>query len=176
MIRTVCFSVLAMLLASCESTPAPALPAPAGHQAGEETEVLAAMDRYMRAISANDLQAMAAMQTADGMTYRARAREDGGMEIVGRPNSYWVDPARADGATLRERYWSPTVLIRGSIAVVWAPYEFWVDGKTSHCGVDVFDFVKVDGAWRLSNSMWTVEPGACDELRPADPQAIRPVD
>ena len=87
--------------------------------------MLAAMDRYMHVISADDLQAMAAMQTPDGMTYRARATKGAGMETIGRPNSYWVDPARADGRVVRERYWSPTVLVRGSIAVVWAPYEFW---------------------------------------------------
>jgi len=132
------------------------------------------MDRYMHAISANDLQAMAAMQTTDGMTYRARTTGGGSMEVVGRPNSYWVDPARADGSVVRERYWSPTVLVRESIAVVWAPYEFWVDGKTSHCGVDVFDFLKIKGAWRVSNSMWTVEPNACGGLRPSDAAAIRP--
>lgn len=66
------------------------------------------------------------------------------------------------------------MLVRGQIAVVWAPYEFWIDGKTSHCGVDVFDLVEVDGAWRVANMMWTVEPNACDALRPADPGAIRP--
>lgn len=176
MIRTMCVGVLAMLLASCASTPVPAPPVPAGHQAGEEAAVLAAMDRYMHAISANDLRAMAAMQTPDGMTYRAHSTKGASMEIVGRPNSYWVDPARADGRAVRERYWSPTVLVRGSIAVVWAPYEFWVDGNTSHCGVDVFDFVKIEDEWRVSNSMWTVEPEACDELRPADRKAIRPAD
>ena len=67
------------------------------------------------------------------------------MEIRGRSNADWVSPTRADGPPLRERYWSPTVLIRESIAVVWAPYEFWQDGKTSHCGVDVFDLVKLEG-------------------------------
>ena len=45
--------------------------------------------------------------------------------------------------------------------MVWRPYEFWEDGKTSHCGVDVFDFVKIDGRWRVSNSTWTVKPEAC---------------
>ena len=164
------------LVAACASPAPPVLAAPAGHQAGEEAAVLAAMDRYMHAISANDLEAMAAMQTPDGMTYRARAAGGGGMEIIGRPNSYWVDPARADGSVVRERYWSPTVLVRGSIAVVWAPYEFWVDGKTSHCGVDVFDFLKIQGEWRVSNSMWTVEPDACDGLRPSDTATIRPAD
>jgi hypothetical protein len=168
--------MLAILLTSCAPTTTPALPRPAGHQAGEEAAVLAAMDRYMHAISANDLQQMAAMQTPDGMTYRARATKGAGMEIAGQPNSYWVDPARNDGRAVRERYWSPTVLVRGSIAVVWAPYEFWVDGKTSHCGVDVFDFLKIQGEWRVSNSMWTVEPDACQELRPAEGRGIRPAD
>lgn len=174
--RTMCVGALGMLLAACASSRVAAPPMPAGHQAGDEAAVLSAMDRYMHAISANDLQAMAAMQTPDGMTYRARATAGGGAEIAARPNSYWVDPARADGRVVRERYWSPTVLVRGSIALVWAPYEFWVDGKTSHCGVDVFSFVKIDGDWRVSNSMWTVEPDACEALRPADEGAIRPAD
>jgi hypothetical protein len=59
------------------------------------------------------------------------------------------------------------VLIRGSIALVCAPDEFRVDGKTTHCGVDTVDFVKVEGRWRAANMMWTMEPDACAELRPA---------
>ena len=150
--------------------------APAGHQAKDEAAVLAAMDRYLAAVSANDLAAMAALQLPDGMTYRARALPDGTMEVVGRPNSYWVDPSRKDARTFRERYWSPTVLVRGGIATLWAPYEFWIDGKTSHCGIDVFDFVKKDGAWLVANAMWTVEPEACAELRPKPGTEIRPKD
>ncbi len=174
MSRNMCLGALLSFLVLRAPGASAAPGAPAGHQSGEETAVLAVMDRYMAAISANDLQTMAAMQTPEGMTYRARATESGDMEVVAHPNSYWVDPSHDDGRTYRERYWSPTVLIRGGIAVVWAPYEFRIDGKTSHCGVDVFDFVKVDGVWRVSNSMWTVEPNACAELRPADASMMRP--
>jgi hypothetical protein len=145
-----------------------------GHQAAETAAVLAAMDRYMLLISANDLAGMDSMQTPDGMTYRARRGPDGAWTVLPQPNLYWVSGSRADGRTYRERYWEPTVMIRGPIAVVWAPYEFWVDGATSHCGVDVFSFVKTDGAWRVANSMWTVEPESCAELRPDDPSDIRP--
>jgi ketosteroid isomerase-like protein len=152
----------------------PTAPSAAVRPTTEETAVLAAMDRYLAAISASDLDTMAAMQTPDGVNYRALALPSGGMEILGRPNSYWVDPARKDGHTYRERYWAPTVLVRGSIAIVWAPYEFWIDGKTSHCGIDVFNFINVGNAWHVANSMWTVEPDACPELRPSDPGSIRP--
>jgi hypothetical protein len=178
-------AVLAAGAATADS-PAPAaappmasivsMAAPAAKPTDEEAAVLATMDRYMRAITAKDLRGMTAMQMPDGMTYRLRAGADGSWTVAGRTNADWLDPAKADARTHRERYWSPTVLVRGAMAVVWAPYEFWLDGKTSHCGVDVFDFVKVDGVWRVANSMWTVEPEACAELRPKDPSAIRPAD
>ena len=167
--------VLLLVLAACTTTEAPTL-APAGHQPAEEAAILDVMDAYMHEISANDLAAMDARQTAEGMTYRIRARDDGGWDVVANPNSYWVAPERADDHTYRERYWSPTVMIRGAMALVWAPYEFQTDGQTSHCGVDVFSFAKIDGVWKVSNSMWTVEPDACAELWPADPSMIRPRD
>ena len=163
-------ATLCTLLLPCGS----ALAEPPGHQPGAEAQVLATVDRFLAAISARDLQAMAALQMPEGMTFVSRPQEGGGNRIVARPNSYWVDPSRAAGPPLRERYWSPTVLVRGQIAVVWAPYEFWIDGKTSHCGVDVFDLVEVDGMWRVANMMWTVEPDACPALRPADPSVLRP--
>ncbi|HEY3349283.1 MAG TPA: hypothetical protein VGM13_05865 [Thermoanaerobaculia bacterium] len=169
--RILCLTAT-LAFSACTSAPSPS--ARAGNPPGEEAVVLALLDRYMHAISAQDVAAMAAMQTADGMTYRARAAEGGGWVVTPRSNASWADPSKVDARTHRERYWSPTVLIRGGIAVVWAPYEFWIDGKTSHCGIDVFDFVKVDGAWRVANAMWTVEPGACSELRPADASTIRP--
>jgi len=174
MTRSLFLMAIVALLQACTPAAPPAPLVPAGHQSAEETAVLEAMDRYMATISANDLQAMATMQTPEGMTYRARATEGGDMDVVAHPNSYWVDPSQDDGHSHRERYWSPTVLIRGGIAVVWAPYEYWIDGKTSHCGVDVFDFVKIGGEWRVSNSTWTVEPNACAELRPADASRLRP--
>jgi hypothetical protein len=52
------------------------------------------------------------------MAYRIRAREGGGWDVVARANSHWVAPERADDRTYRERYWSPTVMIRGGMALV----------------------------------------------------------
>lgn len=146
----------------------------AGQTPGDEKAVLAVVDRFMTAISTGDFEGLAKIQTSDGVTYRAKVAADGGVEVTARPNAYWSDPARNDGRTLQERYWTPTVLMRGPIAVVWAPYEFKVDGKTSHCGIDVFNLVKIDGAWRIGNAMWTVEPDACAGLRPSDATQIRP--
>lgn len=168
--------VVAMLLQPALAAPAGAADALAvtGHERGEETAILALIDRFMTAISTNDLQAMAALQMPDGMTYRARPAESGGIEVVAAPSSHWVQPERADGRVRLERYWSPTVLVRGHIALVWAPYEFWLDGKRSHCGVDTFDLVKTGDGWRVANAMWTVEPDGCESLGMPEPSQMRP--
>jgi Putative lumazine-binding len=176
MFREMVLTVLVVSLAGCASAISPARFSPVGHQSDEEAAVLEALNRYMTAISASDLATMAGMQTADGMTYQWRPGEAGKMHITAHPNSYWVDPSQNDGHAYRERYWSPSVMIRGAIAVVWVPYEFWIDGNTSHCGIDVMDFVKIDGRWLVSNAMWTVEPDACAELRPVGTATLRPED
>jgi hypothetical protein len=171
--RTVGWIVILTSVTTCAFADPPAVFAPAGHQSKDETAVLETMDRYMVAVSANDLKTMAAMQTPDGMTYRARAAERGDMEVVAHPNSYWIDPAREDKRTYRERYWSPTVLIGAELR--------WYGHRTSSGSTarpatvaSMCSILEDRRGMRVSNSMWTVEPGACAELRPVDPSQIRP--
>ncbi len=169
---------LGLAVASCAPAAAPAAQPVevAGSEPGEEDAVLAALDGYLRALSASDLQELAALQAPDGMTYRAVKSAEGQWEVIERPQTFWLDPYNDPEAAYRARYWSPTVLVRGPIAVVWTPYEFWLNGETSHCGIELVNFVKMDGEWKVSASTWTVEPQACESLRPEDSSALRPVE
>ena len=132
--------------------------------------MLAVVDRFMEAVSTKDMALLATLRV-DGATNTVEQPIAGGGTRISRR----VFTAASLGpAVLRERYWDPIVHIRGSIAVVWTPYEFWRDGKTSHCGIDVFDMVKENGTWRIADMMWTVEPDACPSLRPSDATRVRP--
>jgi hypothetical protein len=66
---------------------------------------------------------------------------------------------------VKEWIWSPVIIRRGALATVTAPYEVSKDGKTLHCGIDVFTLVKEAGAWKIASISWTAEPDACPELR-----------
>jgi hypothetical protein len=55
----------------------------------------------------------------------------------------------------------PLVMVHEGIAVVWTPYEFQVNGKFSHCGVDAFSLVRIDGRWKIAGIVYTVEQ-ECD--------------
>lgn len=139
----------------------------------EEAAILVVIDRFMHAIGTNDSAALAEL------------RIEGGSTIVSRPNA--ADPASplvtrrvftpsttSRPAANKERYWDPVVHVRGGIAVVWTPYEYWSGDKSSHCGIDVFDMMKDKGVWKIANAMWTVEPEACAAMRPSDASKLRP--
>lgn len=48
-----------------------------------------------------------------------------------------------------ERLLSYHIQVDGDMANAWTPYEFYINGNFSHCGVDSFQFIKVDGVWKI---------------------------
>jgi hypothetical protein len=69
------------------------------------------------------------------MTFEAFA------DLVGKPGK----------AQIEERIHDPLVRIDNDLAVVWAPFEFLVDGKVDHCGTDLFNLVQADGKWLIAS-------------------------
>lgn len=51
---------------------------------------------------------------------------------------------------IEERIHDPLVRIDHDLAVVWAPFEFLVDGKVDHCGTDLFNLVRMEGKWVIA--------------------------
>ena len=59
--------------------------------------------------------------------------------------------------------WDPVAMVHGRLAMVWAPYDFWVGGEWSHCGIDAFTLVEADAGWRVSSISYTSEISDCPE-------------
>ena len=53
------------------------------------------------------------------------------------------------------------VRIHNNIAMVWAPYDLWINETFSHCGVDVFTLIKDRQGWRIGSVSYTVEREGC---------------
>lgn len=41
------------------------------------------------------------------------------------------------------------VQMDGNLAHVWTPYEFWYNGKFSHCGANAFTLAKLEEGWKI---------------------------
>jgi Putative lumazine-binding len=74
-------------------------------------------------------------------------------------NEEYFAQLQASKQTMRERIWNPEVRVHGPVATMWAPYDFWIDGKLSHCGVDAFDLIKTSEGWKIAGGTYTIESG-----------------
>lgn len=63
-------------------------------------------------------------------------------------------------------------LIDDGIASVWTPYKFYFENEFSHCGVNSFQLIKVQGEWKISLISDTRRKTNC----PGDDQDITVID
>jgi hypothetical protein len=131
--------------------------------------VIAVADSALAAITRGDVIAftdlmvpeavMFPTSTRDGTTiYRVRTRD----AQRGSPMSGIV-----------ERGFAPKAMVSGGVARVWYPYDLYVNGAWSHCGVDVFTLVRSAGTWRIASLAWSAEQPPVCEKHPAGPPAKR---
>jgi len=60
-----------------------------------------------------------------------------------------------------ERIKFDAVYVDGALASVWTPYEFYFKGNFSHCGVNSFQLVRINGAWKIQYIIDTRRKGEC---------------
>lgn len=136
-------------------------PSPADNEATEERAVLAAVQQMFDAMSRRDAEAYSALLMPEGMAIRVRVDGPETNNVRFTSNAEGIELFKQGTDRWDERIWNPTVHVHGPIAVVWTPYDFHINGKFSHCGFDLFELLKVDGRWRLSNASWTVQTVDC---------------
>jgi Putative lumazine-binding len=129
-------TILAMSLATC-----------AFAQSVEEQAVLAPIHAMFDGMSKRDAAAIKAPTLPGGTMVLMRDGRPAQMsfeafaERVGKPGTTQIE----------ERIHNPLVRIDRDLAVVWAPFDFLVDGKINHCGTDLFNLVRVDGKWMIAS-------------------------
>lgn len=68
-----------------------------------------------------------------------------------------VKPGAAD-----ERIQFETIKIDGPLAIVWTPYKFYFNGQFSHCGVNSFQLVRLNGQWKIQYLIDTRRKDQCE--------------
>jgi hypothetical protein len=54
------------------------------------------------------------------------------------------------------------IRIDGALAIAWTPYKFYFKGKFSHCGVDSYQLVKINGNWKIQYLIDTRRKQGCE--------------
>ena len=127
-----------------------------------EAAVLAPINAMFAGLEARDSAAILAQTRPEGGATVASEKPDGTRSIR---HLSWADFAggiKPGPERYQEKLFDPAVEIDGDIAMVWSRYVFTIDGKPHHCGVDHFDLVRENGAWKLLNVTWSSRTNGCE--------------
>ncbi len=142
-------------------------------EAPHRGEILDTVDAFFLALASSDADVIAALHSPGAVNVIAEPEKDASIRY--RPVSEMVERMRSGAfPEFRERYWDPTVLERGGLAVVWTPYSIEKDGARLHCGVDIFNLSKHGEIWKIDSLNFTMEPSACGEFNPGEGAISRP--
>lgn len=158
------------LSASC-AMPATSTSAYAPSEA-DRAAITDVVQRAFDAIETNDQAAWAEVLTEQGMF--SSIRGDAGARRIG-VQTYAEAAANTDPPPNHylERWWDPIILVDGDIAMVWTPYDFLIDGKFSHSGIDAIVLLRSDTGWKIASIAWNVEKEP-REGAPAIAQVLAP--
>src|SRR5882757_2567738 len=113
----------------------------------DEQAVLAPIQAMFAGMSARDAAAIRKPTLPGGVMVLMRDGKPTQMTFedfatrVGKPGKGQIE----------EKIHDPLVRIDNDLAVVWAPFDFLVDGKVNHCGTDLFNLVRADGKWLIAS-------------------------
>jgi hypothetical protein len=135
----------------------------------EEKEVISAAQKLFDAMSAHDSAAARAALLPN--VQFTSVGKDG--KVSNSTGEQFATRMGQIAKPMLERIWEPKVLIRGRLAQLWAEYDFYFDGKFSHCGVDVFTLAKTPEGWKIASVADTRETEGCAPS-PLGPPEVKP--
>ena len=150
--------ILSVLLVVAAALPRVALAQSSPPSATDRDAVLATVQKFFDTMTSRDVAEATRILLPEGRLFSVR---DDRPEPRAQALQTYLDGLGKRTETYRERMWEPDVRIHGAITTVWTRYDFWIDGKFSHCGVDAFDLVKTPEGWKIAGGVYTVERTGC---------------
>ncbi|MGZ8539155.1 MAG: hypothetical protein ACXWV6_00810 [Chitinophagaceae bacterium] len=116
-----------------------------------------------------------AMKNADKVLFKTVFSDGAILQTIGRDKEgktlvtsesiqefgEFVGKLKKDSAD--ERISFETIKIDGPLATAWTPYNFYFNGKFSHCGVNSFQLVRLNDEWKIQYIIDTRRRTGCKQ-------------
>jgi len=96
------------------------------------------------------------MASYDSAAIRATVQPEGSVallrkgKVVRMTLGEFADHMKPAKDRIEERIYDPLVRVDGDLAIVWAPYDFLVNGQVKHCGTDAVNLARIEGRWLIT--------------------------
>ncbi len=116
-----------------------------------------------------------AMKSSDGILLKAAFADSAVLQTITRNkegqtvvvneavNDFAASIAKLPKGAADEQIVFDVIRIDGPLAIVWTPYKFYYNGSFSHCGVNSFQLVKLNGEWKIQYIIDTRRKKGCEQ-------------
>ena len=132
-------------------------------QSTKDNEIIkASIVKLFDGMRANDSMAIIPLFVKAALLESVYTDKEGKVVKTSTPISKFITSVGTPHSDLwDEVIWSYDIKIDMPLASAWTEYTFYRGGKISHCGVNVFEFLKVNGVWRISGITDTRRLSGC---------------
>ena len=134
---------------------------PPADSSADRAAIIAVLDRMTRAMETRDTALLTSVfvpgarlvgmrPKAGGATMQALTVQQFAEFVANDKRDRWV-----------ERLHQPEVRIDGTLATVWAAYDFSFGAKRSHCGTDAFQLLRTAEGWKIVSLADTYRTEGC---------------
>lgn len=126
-------------------------------QSKDEDQIKAVILKTFSAMKSVDSVALKSCFTSNAMLHISQVKPEGNTlrEVPAAKFIHNVMTRKPGDMDERVLSWGP-ILIDQEIATAWVPYEFYLNGKFSHKGVDVFLLVKTGNEYRIKTLLYNM--------------------
>ncbi len=128
-------------------------------QTAEEQEVINTIQSFFDAMAEKDTATLSSLMHPKGVYF---VTQEGKSARVNTHEAYVKNFPMGKEYDFKEEMWDPQVLINGDMAVLWAPYNFYLNGKFEHCGIDNFSLIKENGKWVIATTVFSISKTPCN--------------
>lgn len=132
-----------------------------GDPVKERIEIISVVNNFFKIIETKDVD-LAKKTVLQGSCFFSIQESKGEKNLRSTSYNDFIKNLASGKNGYKEEMFDPKVLIHKNIALVWARYKFYRNGKYSHCGVDSFSLIKVGGKWKIASIVYTIEKEGCN--------------
>ncbi|KIC91789.1 hypothetical protein HY58_06125 [Flavihumibacter sp. ZG627] len=134
----------------------------ASAQLAEEIEIKKVIDQLFTGMRSSDTALLAGAFAPGAILQTIMQKKDGSTVVRTDEVSAFISSiGKAHKEVYDERISYGNIEIDANLAAVWTPYQFFVGTTFSHCGVNSFQLVKLEGKWKIQYLIDTRRKDGC---------------
>ncbi|MDT8414161.1 MAG: nuclear transport factor 2 family protein [Flavobacteriaceae bacterium] len=133
----------------------------------EKQQAFAAVEIFFKGFHTGDTLLMQAVIEEGAMLKSVSSNAEGETTISEMLVSALIKAVanRPPTEVWEEKLSGHTTFVDGPLAVVWTPYEFWRNGRLSHCGANLFVLTQASGGWKIQSITDSRRKADCETVK-----------